>query len=238
MLPQSSPSSLLLETQQLNKIYPGIEPVYAVRDVSLRIAVGEFLSIVGPSGSGKSTLMNVLGLLDSATSGVLRYGAEDTLQWSEARKAQFRNEAIGFIFQAHLLLPEFTALENVLLPARIAGDTSRVTQQRAEALLERIGLGARMHFRPGQLSGGQNQRAAIARALLNRPKLVFADEPTGALDVKTGRAVFSLMRELNQEEGVTFIIVTHDPALSSETDRVIRLLDGCVESDEKQPARQ
>jgi lipoprotein-releasing system ATP-binding protein len=176
--------------------------------------------------------MNLLGLLDRPTSGALRYHGDDTAHWNEGRKSLFRNREIGFIFQAHLLLPEFTALENLLVPPRIGGLYTKAMVKRAEGLLERIGLGERMSFYPGNLSGGQNQRVAIARALMNQPRVVFADEPTGALDHKTGLAVYDLMREINRQDEVTFIIVTHERGLAERSDRIISLLDGQLQSDE------
>ncbi len=223
--------TVLLQTEHLMKIYGDTQPVYALNDISLTIYQGEFLSIVGPSGSGKSTLMNVLGLLDRPTSGSLKYLSEEAAHWSEVRRSQFRNREMGFIFQAHMLLPEFTALENVMIPLRIGNTLNSQTTAKAQRLLERIGLADRLHHRPGQLSGGQNQRVAIARALVNNPKIVFADEPTGALDSQTSNAVYELMREIHQEEQVTFVIVTHEHALSEKTDRIIRLLDGKIKED-------
>lgn len=227
-------TDILLQTQNLTKVYPGIDPVYAVRDIDLTIQEADFLSIIGPSGSGKSTLMNLLGLLDRPTGGKILYHGQDTVQWNESQKSNFRNKEIGFIFQAHLLLPEFTALENLLIPTRIGGTFSRTATARAETLLERIGLGERKHFLPTSLSGGQNQRVAIARALMNNPRIVFADEPTGALDHKTGLAVYDLMREINHEDKVTFVIVTHERSLAEKSDRVISILDGRIQSDEPQ----
>jgi lipoprotein-releasing system ATP-binding protein len=223
--------TVLLQTENLMKIYGDAQPVYALNDISLTIYQGEFLSIVGPSGSGKSTLMNVLGLLDRPTSGSLKFLSEEAAHWSEVRRSQFRNREMGFIFQAHMLLPEFTALENVMIPLRIGNTLNSQTTAKAQRLLERIGLADRLHHRPGQLSGGQNQRVAIARALVNNPKIVFADEPTGALDSQTSNAVYELMREIHQEEQVTFVIVTHEQALSEKTDRIIRLLDGKIKED-------
>jgi lipoprotein-releasing system ATP-binding protein len=223
--------TVLLQTENLMKIYGDTQPVFALNDISLTLYQGEFLSIVGPSGSGKSTLMNVLGLLDRPTSGSLKFLSEEAAHWSEVRRSQFRNREMGFIFQAHMLLPEFTALENVMIPLRIGGTLNSQTTAKAQRLLERIGLADRLHHRPGQLSGGQNQRVAIARALVNNPKIVFADEPTGALDSQTSNAVYELMREIHQEEKVTFVIVTHEQALSEKTDRIIRLLDGKIKED-------
>ncbi|MCE3236172.1 MAG: transporter ATP-binding protein, partial [Vampirovibrio sp.] len=189
------------------------------------------LSIIGPSGSGKSTLMNVLGLLDKPTGGSLKYLGQETAQWDEGKKSAFRNQEMGFIFQAHMLLPEFCALENVLIPLRVGNTLNGKFIARAKELLTRIGLGERMEHRPGQLSGGQNQRVAIARALVNNPKIVFADEPTGALDSQTSVAVYELMREIHKTDQVTFVIVTHEQALSQKTDRVISLLDGEIQED-------
>ncbi|HEY9687324.1 MAG TPA: ABC transporter ATP-binding protein [Coleofasciculaceae cyanobacterium] len=223
---------MLLQTQDLTKIYGDVQPVYALWGINLQIAQGEFLSVIGPSGSGKSTLMNVLGLLDKPTSGSLKYLGEETSLWDEGRKSSFRNREMGFIFQAHMLLPEFTALENVLIPLRIGGNYNTQTIAHARDLLNRIGLGDRMDHRPGQLSGGQNQRVAIARSLVNNPKIVFADEPTGALDYQTSLSVYELMREIHREQQVTFVIVTHERDLARKTDRIISLLDGQIQSDE------
>jgi len=223
----------LLHTEKLTKVYEGIQPVYAIRDISITIQPGEFLSVIGPSGSGKSTLMHILGLLDSPTSGRLLYQGEDAARWNARKKAAFRNQSIGFIFQAHMLMPEFTALENVLMPTRIARTYSPAMVEKGKSLLDQIGLADRIHFRPTELSGGQNQRVAIARALVNSPALVFADEPTGALDSKTSVAVYELLRKMNTTENVAFVIVTHEQALADKTDRQITLLDGQIQSDEK-----
>jgi lipoprotein-releasing system ATP-binding protein len=227
--------SILLKTQHLTKVYPGIDPVYAVRDICLDIHQGEFLSIMGPSGSGKSTLMNILGLLDQPTEGSLQYHGEETSQWKGKDKSNFRNKEIGFIFQAHLLLPEFTALENLLIPSRIGGIYNAKKRARAKELLDRIGMTDRMNFMPAALSGGQNQRVAIARALMNDPRIVFADEPTGALDFKTGLSVYELLREINKDDEVTFVIVTHERSLGERSDRMIQILDGRIQSDALTP---
>ncbi len=225
-------ADVVVQTEKLVKVYGGASPVYALKEVSLTIRQGEFLSIIGPSGSGKSTLMNVLGLLDKPTSGSLKYFGEETVAWNEDRRSAFRNKEMGFIFQAHMLLPEFTALENVTIPLRIGGNYNAQTEKVARTLLERIGLGDRMHHRPPELSGGQNQRVAIARALVNHPRIVFADEPTGALDHQTSLSVYELMRDIHRQESVTFVIVTHERDFSARTDRTISILDGQVQSDE------
>ncbi|MEB3206339.1 MAG: ABC transporter ATP-binding protein [Vampirovibrionales bacterium] len=224
-------SQVLFQANHLQKVYGEVQPVYALRDVSFSIQQGEFLSIIGPSGSGKSTLMNMMGLLDSPTSGSMAYFGQKTTHWSEQQRSLFRNREMGFIFQAHMLMPEFSAYENVVMPLRIGRNDTPQTRDYAKSLLVRIGLGDRMHHKPSELSGGQNQRVAIARALVNTPKIVFADEPTGALDSQTSLAVYELMREIHQSDRVTFVIVTHEQALSQKTDRIISLLDGRIVSD-------
>jgi ABC-type lipoprotein export system ATPase subunit len=221
----------LIKLENIFKIYPGIQPVYALRDVNLTIEKGEFISIVGPSGSGKSTLMNVLGLLDKPTSGNLYYLDKETSKWADRRKAEFRNKEIGFIFQAHLLLAEFNALENVLMPSLIGRTLSKEKEARAKDILDRVGLADKLYNRPAQLSGGQNQRVAIARALMNNPSVIFADEPTGALDQKTARDIYNLFRQINKEENMTFVIVTHERNLAEQADRLIELVDGVIVND-------
>ncbi|MFH0703240.1 MAG: ABC transporter ATP-binding protein [bacterium] len=227
----------LLKLEEIDKIYPGVQPVEALRNVNLTILKGEFISIVGPSGSGKSTLMNVLGLLDNPSSGRLYYMGLETSKWSGTKKAEFRNKEIGFIFQAHLLLPEFTALENVLVPIYIGRKVSKEKKEYAKEILNRVGLGDKFYSKPSQLSGGQNQRVAIARALVNKPSVVFADEPTGALDQKTSNEIYNIFREINSEVNMTFVIVTHERELARKADRLIQLIDGFIVSDEKQIAQ-
>ena len=219
---------ILLKLENINKVYPGAQPVNALIDINLTIKKGEFIAVVGPSGSGKSTLMNVLGLLDTVTSGKLYYLGQETSKWDEKRKAVFRNREIGFIFQAHLLLAEFTALENVLMPAYIARQVNYSLEERAKEILTSVGLGDKFYVKPKNLSGGQNQRIAIARALMNQPSVVFADEPTGALDQKTGNDIYNLFRKINAEENMTFIIVTHERSLAQKADRIIEIVDGQI----------
>jgi len=219
---------ILLSLENINKIYPAIQPVYALVDINLTIKRGEFIAVIGPSGSGKSTLMNVLGLLDKPTSGKLYYLGQETSKWDEERKAVFRNKEIGFIFQAHLLLPEFTTLENVLMPAYIARQVNNSLEERAKEILTIVGLSDKFYVKPTRLSGGQNQRVAIARALMNQPSVVFADEPTGALDQKTGEDIYNLFRKINAEENMTFIIVTHERNFAQKADRMIKIVDGKI----------
>jgi ABC-type lipoprotein export system ATPase subunit len=226
----------LIKLENITKVYAGAQPVYALRGINMTVNKGEFISIVGPSGSGKSTLMNVLGLLDKPTDGKLSYFDEETSEWKDSEKALFRNEKIGFIFQAHLLLAEFNALENVLMPAYIGRNVNKEQKDRAEYILDRVGLSDKLYSRPAQLSGGQNQRVAIARALMNNPAVVFADEPTGALDQTTSGEIYNLFRQINSETEMAFVIVTHEPNLARKADRQITLVDGAIISDEKQVA--
>src|SRR5262245_54171716 len=215
----------------------GSHIVNALDGVDLRIPSGEFTAIVGRSGSGKTTLLDLAGLLLRPTSGTVLIDGEDTARLSDGGRADLRARRIGFVFQEYNLLPALTAVENVLLACRYTGG-ARQSRRRAVELLELVGLGERLNHRPDQLSGGQQQRVAIARALVNRPALVLGDEPTGAVDSQTSDELIALMRRLNREEGVTFLVVTHDLDLAAQTDRVVRLADGRIASDSLCPVAE
>ncbi len=199
-----------------------------LRGINLDIARGEMIAIVGASGAGKSTLLHMLGTLDRPSSGSVLFDGQDVFALSEDAQAEFRNKRIGFVFQFHHLLPEFTALENTFLPALIQNRPADDAQKEAMQLLADVGLSERLHHKPGELSGGEQQRVAVARALMQRPDLVLADEPTGNLDTHTGEALFGLLRKLNKSLGTTFVIVTHNDKLSAQTDRIIRMEDGQI----------
>jgi lipoprotein-releasing system ATP-binding protein len=200
--------------------------VEVLKGISLRIAPGEFVAVVGPSGVGKSTLLHLLGALERPTSGAIRCGELAVSGLSDAALAEFRNRQVGFVFQFHHLLPEFSALENVMLPLLIRRSPLAEARGRAHGLLTRVGLADRLRHRPGELSGGEQQRVAMARALVGEPAVLLADEPTGNLDSKTGEEVFELLREINRERRLTCVIVTHNEALASRADRILRMLDG------------
>jgi putative ABC transport system ATP-binding protein len=205
--------------------------VEALRGVSVRIAAGEFVAIVGPSGSGKSTLMHLLGCLDRPTSGTMRIGGRDVAELSDGELAELRNHTIGFVFQGFHLLGRTNARDNVALPLIYRGVPRAERRRRAVAALETVGLGHRLGHRPGQLSGGEQQRVAIARALVGEPQVVLADEPTGNLDTKTGNEVMDLLARLNAESGVAVVIVTHEQEVAGRAHRQIRIRDGLVERD-------
>jgi len=199
-----------------------------LRGVSLDLAAGELVSLVGASGSGKSTFLHVIGLLDAPAAGEIRFNGRDLFEMSDPAVADFRNRTIGFVFQSHYLLPEFTALENVAMPALIQRWERGPAVRRARELLLRVGLEKRIDHRPGELSGGEAQRVALARALVLKPALLLADEPTGNLDPVTGEGIHQLLREVNRELGITAIVVTHNEALAESMPRRLRLLDGQV----------
>jgi len=211
----------------LEKVF-GADPerIELFRDLDLVIRQGERLAIVGASGVGKSTLLHILGTLDRPTSGKVLYGAKDVFQLSDRDRAQFRNRRIGFVFQFHHLLPEFNALENTMMPGLIAGLPKKEIKEKALALLLRLGMEARLRHKAGQLSGGEQQRVAVARALVMQPSVFLADEPSGNLDTRTGRNLHELLVHLNEELGVTMVVVTHNPELASMMHRLLRLADG------------
>ncbi|MBD0306205.1 MAG: ABC transporter ATP-binding protein [Nitrospiraceae bacterium] len=221
--------SPLIQIVDLYKTFPmGGRELTVLNGINLDIARGVMLAIVGASGAGKSTLLHIIGTLDRPTSGTVMFDGHDLFQLSDQKQAEFRNRRIGFVFQFHHLLPEFTALENVCLPAYIQNRPARETREEAIALLKDVGLQHRLEHKPGELSGGEQQRVAVARALMQRPDVVLADEPTGNLDTHTGEALFGLMKTLNRDRGVTFVIVTHNEKLSAQADRIIQMEDGLI----------
>jgi lipoprotein-releasing system ATP-binding protein len=225
----------ILSLQGLHRSYKsGENSLHVLNGVHLDVRAGEIVGLIGPSGSGKSSLLHAAGLLERPDEGRILIGGQDCTGMDDNKRTLIRLNAIGFVYQFHHLLPEFTALENVALPQRIAGKTEAEARKRAASLLERLGLGARLQHQPAQLSGGEQQRVAVARALANRPALILADEPTGNLDPHTSEAVFQNLRDLTHEEGVAALIATHNLELAGFTDRVFALKDGHLE--ERDPA--
>ncbi len=218
-------ASLMIETHELTRIYGDGEEIRALDGVTMSVKAGEFLAVMGPSGSGKSTLLNVLGTLDVPTSGKVFVNGQELSTLRDVDR--FRAKTVGFMFQLHNLLPTLTARENVEIPM-MGFLKAGSRRKRAEELLQLVGLGERLNHLPGQLSGGQRQRVAVARALANRPPLVLADEPTGSLDTSAGQELMHLLKELNRSQGVTFIIVTHDPSVARQTQRVLVMADGKI----------
>lgn len=221
----------IIQIKNLTRIFGDGVEIKALDGVNLDIKRGEFLSIIGPSGSGKSTLLNQIGILDTPTSGTILLNGVDVTKMSDKERSRTRNKELGFIFQYHHLLPDFNALENVMMPLLISGIKSSQARKVARKVLDEVGLGDRMKHRPNQLSGGQNQRVAIARALVNKPSIVIGDEPTGNLDSKASDSIYELLRKLNREYEQTFILVTHDEQMAAKTDRIIRLVDGKIVED-------
>lgn len=221
-----------VNTLGLTKVFgSGTRTIELFRDLDLVIRSGDRIAIVGASGAGKSTLLHILGTLEKPTGGKVLYGGQDIFLWDEKQLAKFRNKHIGFVFQFHYLLPEFDALENVMMPGLIAGISSKDVKAQAVYLLGKLGLIDRLHHRIGEMSGGEQQRVAVARALLLRPKLFLADEPSGNLDTRTGRTLHELLVELNEDLGLTMVVVTHNMELAAMMHRTLRLVDGQLRED-------
>lgn len=220
----------MIEIKGINKSYGSLQ---VLRDVNATIGNGEIVSIVGPSGAGKTTLLQIAGTLDTPDSGRVIYDGVDVLSLSEKKLSAFRNSHIGFVFQFHQLLPEFTALENVAIPALIKGDRAADAYKRAAELIDYMGLSGRADHKPAALSGGEKQRIAVARALMNRPSVIFADEPSGSLDSRNKEELHRLFFDLRREFSQTFVIVTHDESLAMMCDRVLAMRDGVIVSDMK-----
>ncbi len=225
-------SDNVIELHDVRKIYTiGDEEVHALRGVSFQVKEGEFISIMGPSGSGKSTCMNMIGCLDRPTSGDVIINGRSIKEMNEKELAYLRNETIGFVFQQYYLLANMNVLENVMLPLRYQGIPRGQRKAMAEEALKKVGLSERLKHLPHELSGGQKQRVAIARATVTNPRIILADEPTGALDSATGKSVLNLFKEINRQFGTTVVIVTHDPGIGASVPRCIRILDGRIEGD-------
>jgi len=229
----------VLTAKKITRVYPqGATKLVVLKGITLSVKAGEFLVIVGPSGAGKSTLLHILGLLDTPTKGEVWFDGKNLTRLSQLKQARLRNRLFGFVFQFFHLLPDFTALENVMLPAMVGvgvlgwPGVKKQVRSRAEELLARLGLGDRMRHKPGQLSGGERQRVAIARALMNRPRMLLLDEPTGNLDTRTGKEILTLVHELNEVEGQTVVMVTHDAAAAERASRIVTMRDGTIEGDE------
>lgn len=230
---------VVVETRGLRKTYFGKVDVPVLFGIDIKIRAEEFVAVIGQSGSGKSTLLNILGALDTPTEGTVLINGVDISTLEDREMAQLRNDEIGFIFQFHYLLEEFTCLENALMPLTIRdGEVNESDTQHVIRLLGRVGLGTQLSKRPDEMSGGQNQRCAIVRALANRPKIVLADEPTGNLDSRSGEEVFALMREMNRESGVAFIMITHDDRLAQAADRILLIEDGLIHEISKDEHRK
>ncbi|HHH75563.1 MAG TPA: ABC transporter ATP-binding protein [Phycisphaerae bacterium] len=222
---------MLLEVENLNKKFGGSVPVHVLKDINLSMDNGQFAALVGPSGAGKTTMLNIISTLDSPTSGHVRISGVEVHSLGQAELNRFRNMALGFIFQDDLLLGHLTALENVMAPGRIARRPYRKLRRKATELLDKVGLSDRANHKPGQLSGGQRQRVNLARALMNDPELLLADEPTARLDSETGSGIIQLLVDLNDQFGVTILMVTHEHHIAQRATRIIEFLDGRIAAD-------
>lgn len=221
----------MIKVTNLHKSFSmGSYELPVLKGINLEIQRGELVAIVGASGAGKSTLLHIIGTLDKPTGGTVTFDGHDLFRMTDHQQAEFRNRRIGFVFQFHHLLAEFTALENACMPALVQRREPVSVTADATALLTEVGLGDRLHHKPGELSGGEQQRVAMARALMQKPDLVLADEPTGNLDTRSGEGLFGLMRTLNKTRGTTFVIVTHNDKLSAQSDRIIQMRDGQIVS--------
>jgi len=222
-------AELIIEIQGLKKTFiKNGTPIEVLKGIDLSISRGDSLAVVGASGAGKSTLLHIMGALDRPTEGRVLVKGKDIFNWPEAELARFRNRTIGFVFQLHNLMPEFTTLENVMLPALIGGLKRREAKKKAEEILEYLGLKDRLSHKPGELSGGEQQRVAVARAMVMEPEIILADEPTGNLDTETGKRIEDILVNLNQEKKITLILVTHNPQLAERMSRRIGLRDGKI----------
>ena len=217
----------MLDAKDIHKSYGKLS---VLKGVSISLSSGEVVSLVGSSGAGKSTLLQILGTLDNMDAGELLFEGVDVAKMSKKQKAAFRNEELGFVFQFHHLLPEFTAMENVCIPGFIHGTAQEELEERGNMLLSRLGLGERLDHKPSALSGGEQQRVAVARALINKPKLILADEPTGNLDSQNSRDLYDMMYELAKTTGTTILLATHDMELANKTDRTLRIEDGLIQN--------
>ncbi|PKM59559.1 MAG: lipoprotein-releasing system ATP-binding protein LolD [Firmicutes bacterium HGW-Firmicutes-4] len=224
--------NFVVEVKGVSKVYGKTIKTVALHELNLGFKTGSFNAIIGESGSGKSTLLNIIGTLDRPTKGEVIINGVSTRNMSKGRLADLRNETLGFVFQFHYLLPEFTAMENVLMPYRVAhGKADKESQKRAREILNLVGLEKVENNLATNMSGGQQQRTAIARALMNQPKIILADEPTGNLDSQTTDSIYQLFRKINQELGTTFIIITHDRRVAEKADRIVEILDGRISLD-------
>jgi len=220
---------MIIEVKNLKKTYEGRVPTHALKDINFGIQKGEFVALMGRSGSGKSTLLHQIGLLDTPTSGEIIMKETNLVSLSEKKKAEFRLKELGYVFQSYALLPELTALESVYLPLMLLGIDKKEYTKKASEMLEKVGLGDRLHHLPKEMSGGEQQRVAIARALVNNPTILFADEPTANLDTESSEVILKLFKKLNKDIGQTIIMVTHEPDDKKYVDRVIWLKDGVIE---------